>query len=361
MVVPLLDLAIVFHCIVFGIFFLLRKGGIGRTNLYLGILLLLLAMISLPFGLKPTHWLAHFPYLTDMEWAAGFFFAPFYLWYVREMIGEKITFNYKEYLLLLPGAIVFLYFGKYYLLSPEAKREYVQLVQTTYLPEYKIGDAIFYPYIQGYFIYVLVLLSKRQKTIALPFLYNYRWLKNYTVLLLCFGFAGLLIFVLQLPQFYIDLLPLASTVIYMTLIYKSLNTPSEKEVNLGITDEKEEPIVAEERHLAIAEAIKKHLLKEKKYRNSNLTLALLSQELGEPSYMVSQTIKVCFQSKFLDLVTEYRIKEAQERLQNMGTSETIEGIAYEVGFSSRASFYRAYKKYTGQNPSASVPWNVIEK
>lgn len=357
MLLPLLDLAIVFHCVVFGIFFLVKKGGIGRTHFYLGVLLFLLAIMSLPYGLKPTGWLTYFPYLTDMEWPAGFLFAPFYWWYVREMIGEKVVFRWKEGVLVLPAFAALCFFGRFYLKSTEDQSAYVQLILTTYLPAYEIGDAIFYAYIQGYFIYILAFLYKKSKRVAPTYVSNVNWLWKYTLFLLGFGFFGLLAFLCKWPQAYIDTIPVASAIIYMTLIYKSFQSqapsPSEEKI--------EEEVKADERHLKIAQSLTHYLQVEKKYRNSELTLASLCQEVGEPTYLVSQTIKLCFQSKFVDLISEYRVKEAQERLKNMTAHETVEGIAYEAGFSSRAAFYRAYKRYTGENPSDTVQWNIAEK
>src|SRR5690606_19209305 len=116
MILAYIDLPIVFHCLVFSIFFFFRKGGIGRSNILLGILLILISFISIPFALKPTGWLFQFP-LVDMEWPAGFLFGPFYLWFVREMTGEKIPFTKKELLLTIPAILSLLYFSKFYFLS----------------------------------------------------------------------------------------------------------------------------------------------------------------------------------------------------------------------------------------------------
>ncbi|MCY4334687.1 MAG: AraC family transcriptional regulator [Litoreibacter sp.] len=65
---------------------------------------------------------------------------------------------------------------------------------------------------------------------------------------------------------------------------------------------------------------------------------------------VSQVLNEKIGQSFFDFVNSYRVKEAQTRLLN--SDETILAIAYDIGFNSRSSFYTAFKKGTGQTPTA---------
>ena len=70
--------------------------------------------------------------------------------------------------------------------------------------------------------------------------------------------------------------------------------------------------------------------------------------------MVSQSINYFYKKSFFDLINERRIEATKIRLLNMLPHETIEGIAYDTGFNSRSSFYRAFKKYTGETPQQFI-------
>ena len=54
-------------------------------------------------------------------------------------------------------------------------------------------------------------------------------------------------------------------------------------------------------------------------------------------------------------MNELRVRDAEERLKTFDPKkDKIEAIAYEVGFNSRAAFYRSFKKITGKNPTDFV-------
>jgi AraC-like DNA-binding protein len=359
MLIPLIDLVIVFHCLVFGMFFLFRKGGIGRSNLYLAILLFLLAIMSLPFAIKPTNLIFYVPYIIDLEWAAGFLFAPFYLWFVREMTGEKTVFNWKELLQVIPAVAALLYFSKFYFKSAEEQLEYLRLTQFTYIEDYQIGDAIFYPYIQGYFIYVIVLLYRRKNKVSGIYLSNLQWLRKYTLILLIFGFCGAIIFMLQLPQIYIDIVPLASASLYMVIIYRFLQQS-------GKNIEEESPLVKEEKkesklkysgsNLSPEEAerlnneLQKLMQQDKLFLQSELTLQTLSQALKISAHHLSQVINQYHEKNFSDFINAYRIEEAKKIILG-NTQLKLEAVGYECGFNTKTTFYASFKKYTGSTPS----------
>ncbi len=51
----------------------------------------------------------------------------------------------------------------------------------------------------------------------------------------------------------------------------------------------------------------------------------------------------------------YRVEEAKAMLKDLDKSNlSIEGIGLECGFNSSATFYRAFKKHTGNTPSQHI-------
>ncbi|MCA6447833.1 MAG: AraC family transcriptional regulator, partial [Chitinophagaceae bacterium] len=59
-----------------------------------------------------------------------------------------------------------------------------------------------------------------------------------------------------------------------------------------------------------------------------------------------------FQMNFNDFINRYRVEEVKKQLQNpKNASLTIMSLAYDAGFNSKATFNRAFKKHTGENPS----------
>ncbi len=95
-----------------------------------------------------------------------------------------------------------------------------------------------------------------------------------------------------------------------------------------------------------------HLLqKEKVYRDEGLTLASLAEKLSISSRHLSQVINESLGKNFRDLINEYRVKEAKQRLRRLKGEESVLAICFEVGFNSKAAFYRAFKKVTGLSPT----------
>lgn len=95
------------------------------------------------------------------------------------------------------------------------------------------------------------------------------------------------------------------------------------------------------------------MLTEKKvYQDPKLTVAKLAGHLNWPINNVSSIINESFHTNFNDLISQHRILEFKNRLLEPDSLKySIIGLAKEVGFSSKASFYRAFKKETGMTPS----------
>lgn len=90
---------------------------------------------------------------------------------------------------------------------------------------------------------------------------------------------------------------------------------------------------------------------ESLYTDQELSLEMLSKKLGiNPKYL-SQTLNAHLELGYIDFINQYRIEEAKRLLlKGENKSLTIEAIGKNAGFKSKSSFFRAFKKHTGQTP-----------
>ncbi len=91
---------------------------------------------------------------------------------------------------------------------------------------------------------------------------------------------------------------------------------------------------------------------QKIFCNPRLSLTSLSQELEIPKQYISEILNVHLRTSFQDFVNGYRVNAfiaclGEEQYEHF----TLMGIASEVGFNSKSSFYSIFKKHQGLTPS----------
>ena len=126
-----------------------------------------------------------------------------------------------------------------------------------------------------------------------------------------------------------------------------------------------EDIAFEEVHpgakeIANLEAWKEKVLAEvvrnKAYANPELTLTELAERLGTNPSFLSKLINSGFGQNFNDFINFHRVEEVKQKLQTETAGQvTIMSIAYDAGFNSKATFNRAFKKFTGKSPKDFLP------
>jgi AraC-like DNA-binding protein len=87
------------------------------------------------------------------------------------------------------------------------------------------------------------------------------------------------------------------------------------------------------------------------YKKKDLKLIHISEKLGIPEYQISQIINEVSGKSFRDFINMFRVEEAKSILIDSHNKYSIEGIAKDAGFHSRASFYAAFKKHTQLTPT----------
>ncbi len=297
---------------------------------------------------------------------------------VYAYVNLLLTSNHKlnPYLtigsaLLLMG-ILYITFH-FYQLDPLQKQNYIlSLSNENYPEDMLVYTSLFYIWQMVYFSVLTYKVNRYGKTIDnslssidrvqivfLKRLMGLMWILN----------AGLVIMYLALPTYYVDyfFLPVFVSFVYLFILYFSyhhnsifthsslslLNESNKnmEEIAVATIEVESTTVVPTEKHEKIFALLKNAIEIDKEYKNPELTLKILAEKINTPSYLVSQTINLFYKKSFFDLINENRIQEAKERLMGFSSNDKIESIAYEVGFNSRATFYRAYKKYTGETPS----------
>lgn len=96
----------------------------------------------------------------------------------------------------------------------------------------------------------------------------------------------------------------------------------------------------------------KKILEEKYYINPDLTLKLLSESLHIKERELSELINSCTKSNFHNFINKFRVEEFKKLLNSeKAIHYSILGLAKEAGFSSKSTFYKAFKQLEGVTPS----------
>lgn len=303
-------------------------------------------------------------------------------YYIHLLLGD----NKKFQPILISGTIILLIYSTglliyYLLMDAPCKLEYLKSLtsNTKYPISMDIYNIAFYMWQMIYLIVLFIQTTKYQKTVKqnLSDISSVKlvFIKQFVSLLMILDIS-LVILYSVIPMTIVDygILPIIVSIIYSFIIFFSiknnaiLNPDSYNKLNkinyqliFGKNDNIEENFIREEKLLKHIETnIINNFENQKIYRNPDITLSTLSELINEKPYLISKTLNKKFNKNFYEIINEYRINDAILLLKNFDAKQDkIDNIAFEVGFNSRATFYRAFKKITGKSPSEFVSTTQI--
>ncbi|MDW3197567.1 MAG: helix-turn-helix domain-containing protein [Cytophagales bacterium] len=89
------------------------------------------------------------------------------------------------------------------------------------------------------------------------------------------------------------------------------------------------------------------------FRQSGMNLQQFASDLNMPSYLITRSVKELYGKTFPETLNYFRIEKIKEMLLDPKKEHLkIEALAYEVGYTTPSAFYAAFKKSTGQTPTA---------
>lgn len=97
--------------------------------------------------------------------------------------------------------------------------------------------------------------------------------------------------------------------------------------------------------------IKDYVAKEKMYLDPKFNLKSLAEKIDIPHYQISKILKDYFELNFNDFINEFRVNEFVTMVNdNQVKHIKNSAIAYDCGFYSESTFFRAFKKFMGKTP-----------
>jgi len=98
--------------------------------------------------------------------------------------------------------------------------------------------------------------------------------------------------------------------------------------------------------------IERHFRDRQPFLRNRYALTDLAREIDVPRHVLSACINQYYQTNFNEVINRFRIEYLlQEVAIHQWEELSIEGIGREVGFNSRTTFLKAFKKNVGMNPS----------
>lgn len=98
--------------------------------------------------------------------------------------------------------------------------------------------------------------------------------------------------------------------------------------------------------------LNQYMLSQQPYLRPRLSLADVSVATQIPPYLLSAMLNRVLGLDFRDYVNAHRVRHLCQLLESHQYGHlTLEGISTQAGFSSKATFYRAFQKHTGVTPA----------
>lgn len=126
--------------------------------------------------------------------------------------------------------------------------------------------------------------------------------------------------------------------------------PSKKE------DDNKKRTQLAERDIAKIKGLLDHFFHEEKgHCNPELSLSLLAAKIDTTTNKLSWVLNNHYNKTFYELVNEYRVEDFALKIkENKHKDFTVISIAYEVGFNSKSTFYKAFREITKMTPSEYI-------
>lgn len=359
-IVSLIDLLGVIQGILFGVLLIFGSRK-SRPSLLLGLFLITYSIEVVDAILMDTNIIQQQPSLLFLPFNFYLLSVPLFYLYAKSLIR---SISLKKHLpILLPGIIEFLIYCILFLLPVSQK---LQLIET---PSYEIWYNIYSYSSLIYSIFFAIktiqLVNLHQKKIL-----NYfsntekrqlKWVKAIAIFIL--AFYSLWFIPLFLPEAIYGkyIYPAYGAINVFFIYWVGISGLRQPKIVMNIEDQKEAsppkneilPSSKEKETTEIYEQLIEWMEKEQLFKEPDLTLPNLAEKLKITRRSLSQLINQKTNTNFNRFINQYRIEAAKKILADSKFDHlNMLGVAFEVGFNSKATFFSVFKQIEGASPGA---------
>lgn len=381
--------AIVYACL---LWYRSRQEDQHRGDWWLAFFLILSALYIAPWMLGFAGWYDQQPFRNILFYTPFqhlFWIGPTVYFYVQTLLNPGFKFSRKDALHFLPGLIYIVWtllmfvvdqliLKRYYFLASESDPDFNVVYQVLGLGSMLFYFGLSFRFYRMYRALMVQVISYADTLV-------FRWIQVFlTAFLLMLG-ARLFFFILGLfwDLSYVEdwwYFLVFSLLTYFIAIrgYSNLQRATVPFRSAALTweprllpDQQTDPVANWEEPIEISSApaigettqeadplleVRKQQIidlmeREKWYEEPTLSLSDLAKKLKTNPSQISRIINQGFSLNFNDFVNQYRIQAFQAKVKaGEHKHQTLLGVAYDCGFNSKATFNRAFKKFTGQNP-----------
>lgn len=362
-----------------------------HANRLLGVVIFAWAWYGLLYFLVTTGWIKAIPEIYRIGSPLYYLIPPCSYLYMRSIILNQTHFKKYDWLHFLPALINFIDLLPFYFLDSEAKREVVNAIINNFSLSYQKGSGFipaFWHFQLRWMLgiaYLIVqwrlLLQVKQKEVLHQFKTVIRWLVTFvsfnTVIYVGLGIMSVIAWV-NLGEPVNILLSGRSIPTLLQIIgfmCMSVYLFFKPEVLYGLSTESSLPLLKSEEiteankpRFIVSEKtfapeliesylnqIEDYIQTEKPFKRHGFTVSELANELNMPLHHLSYVLNSHLKQRFTDFINGYRVSYVIDRIDsNQWRFFTLEALAKEAGFSSRSTFFSAFKKVTGVSPSAYI-------
>lgn len=337
------------------------------ANKWIALLLVFVSLHLFEYSADITGFSLEYPVLIAITYPLIFCMGPLYYIYCRHLLDKSYSVSTKTWLHFMPSIGVLLMMLPFYAMPDASKTDFVEGLSE--------GGRLQVPIEQFIFMGIHVLQTASYVLAAHRFIGTKKrelmgfssdvlamkkleWLSVFNLYFSIYLilYLAVVIILTLIDSYHVEvdyfMLLITSVSIY-AIGYSALSKPE-------VFEPTPEPDVRGKRIGAQPDAAKASELKEKlrqimeqnkPFLKSDLKLSELADLLSVPAYQLSQLINEEFFVNFYDFVNKYRIEEAKKLLVEDANDFKILAVAFEVGFSSKATFNRAFKKFTDHTPT----------
>lgn len=340
---------------------LLKQKTLGISRFYINAVLIFFLLQICTLLLFTSGIIQALPHLLGLVYPFLFLIGPAFYFFIVKNIKNNHTHSYMDLLHLLPFLIVFARSLPTYFNDVATKQEIINYYYEV-VPEMGFDPINFI--LSNAFIFSILIYSLagqwslKKSSIPKQYKYNTLWNTCIVVVIFCIIHiilhSGLILYGSSLITSELILTALL-TLVFITLGYLILGLRNQPFIdNVSIVKYKNSTM-NRERIAHVEIKLKNAFEQDKIFLQSGLMLEDIATHIAEPSHIISQVMNTSMQTNFYDLTSVFRVQEAKKMLLN-GTLEklSIQAIGEECGFSSKASFYRAFKKWVGKTPTEFI-------